>query len=74
MKILQDTGELRRSIKYEAEDNCVKVGSNLKYARTHQFGRDKIPRRPFLGVTDNEQKHIALMYKQYLIRNVLGGL
>lgn len=74
MKILQDTGELRRSIKYEAEDDCVKVGSNLKYARTHQFGRGKIPRRPFLGVTDNEKKHIAAMYKQYLIRNVLGGL
>ena len=47
MKILQDTGELRRSIKYEADTNSVKVGSNLVYARTHQFGRGKIPARPF---------------------------
>ena len=73
MKILQDTGELRRSIKYEAGDNSVKVGSKLKYARTHQFGRDKIPRRPFLGVTDEEKRHIVQMYRQYVIRNVFGG-
>ena len=38
MRILQDTGELRRSIKYEAGNNYIKVGSNLKYARIHQFG------------------------------------
>lgn len=38
MRILQDTGELRRSITYEADTSSVKVGSVLKYARTHQFG------------------------------------
>lgn len=73
MKILQDTGELRRSVKYEADTHSVKVGSNLIYARTHQFGRDKIPARPFLGVTDNEKQHITSMFTQYLKRNVFGG-
>ncbi|MBR1436950.1 MAG: phage virion morphogenesis protein [Synergistaceae bacterium] len=38
MKILQDTGELRRSVTYEADSSFVKVGSKLKYARIHQFG------------------------------------
>ena len=38
MKILQDTGELRRSVTYEADSSSVKVGSKLKYARIHQFG------------------------------------
>lgn len=38
MKILQDTGELRRSIKYQAAKDHVLIGSNLKYARIHQFG------------------------------------
>lgn len=38
MKILQDNGELRRSIQYEAGNDYVKVGSVLKYARVHQFG------------------------------------
>ncbi len=38
MKILQDTGELRKSVAYEARDDSVRVGSVLKYARIHQFG------------------------------------
>lgn len=38
MKILQDTGELRRSVKYKAFPKYVIIGSNLKYSRIHQFG------------------------------------
>ncbi|MBQ7593253.1 MAG: phage virion morphogenesis protein [Synergistaceae bacterium] len=38
MKILQDTGELRRSIKYQADDEGVTIGSSLNYAKLHQFG------------------------------------
>lgn len=38
MKILQDTGELRRSIHYEASQSRVIIGSNLKYSKVHQFG------------------------------------
>lgn len=73
MKILHDTGELRRSIAYEASNNSVRIGSKLKYARTHQFGRGKIHARPFLGVTENEKKHITSMFTQYLKRHVLRG-
>ena len=95
MKILQDNGELKKSIQYEAGNNYVKVGSVLKYARVHQFGATinvskkqrgyllhrgfrvgrtiKIPARPFLGVTENEKKHITNMFRQYLKRHILGG-
>ena len=38
MKILQDTGKLRRSVQYEAGQTYVRIGSNLEYARIHQFG------------------------------------
>ena len=72
MKILQDTGELRRSIAYEAGDFWVRIGSNLKYARTHQFGRGHIPARPFLGITQAERVHISNMLRSYFQR-VLGG-
>ena len=67
-KILQDTGELKKSIQYEADNNSVTIGSKLIYARTHQFGRGKIPARPFLGVTPDDKKHIAQMIKIYLRR------
>ena len=73
MKILQDTGELRRSVQYEAKQTYVRIGSNLIYARTHQFGRGKIPARPFLGVTPNEQQHINDMFRAYLKRHVFAG-
>ena len=73
MKILQDVGELRRSVKYEAGQKYVRIGSNLKYASTHQFGRGKISARPFLGVTQNERRHINDMLKTYLKRHVFAG-
>ena len=72
MKILQDTGELRRSIAYEAGECWVRIGSNLKYARTHQFGRGHIPARPFLGITPSERLHISNMLRSYFQR-VFGG-
>lgn len=67
-RILQDTGELRRSIAYEATKNGVRIGSKLKYARTHQFGRDNIPARPFLGVTPEELEHIKKMLRTAIKR------
>lgn len=65
-KILQDTGELRRSIAYKAFKNKVIFGSNLVYAATHQFGRGKIPARSFLGVTDENKQKALSMLKIYL--------
>ena len=38
MKILTDTGELRRSVAYKAFKSRVIFGSALKYAAIHQFG------------------------------------
>ena len=73
MKILHDTGELRKSITYEAGNDHVKIGSKLKYARTHQFGRGKIPARRFLGVTEGEKEHISSMLNQYVKRHIFGG-
>lgn len=83
MKILQDVGELRRSVQYEATQTYVRIGSNLKYARIHQFGGTihfkkrkgsvTIPARPFLGVTPNERKHINDMFRAYLKRHVFAG-
>lgn len=83
MKILQDVGELRRSVQYEAGQNYVRIGSNLKYARIHQFGGTihfkkrkgsvTIPARPYLGVTPNEQQHINDMFRAYLKRHIFAG-
>ena len=67
--ILQDTGELKRSIKATHSNDTATVGSNLKYAPTHQFGAKQgefgrsdrntplpwgdIPARPFIPMDKN---------------------
>ena len=83
IKILQDVGELRRSVQYEAGQTYVRIGSNLKYARIHQFGGTihfkkrkgsvTIPARPYLGVTPNERNHINNLFRAYLKRHVFAG-
>lgn len=74
-KILSDTGELRRSIKYVVFKDRVIVGSNLRYARRHQLG-DKgwveggggIPPRPYLGVVERDREEILRMMYEYFRR------
>lgn len=75
MKILADTGELRRSVKYEAYKNYVRIGSNLKYAPVHQFGSEKrnIPARPYLGLIEYERQYIISFLGMYIKRHILGG-
>src|SRR5574343_577946 len=49
-KPLIDTGRLRKSITYEAGPRGVVIGTNVKYARTHQFGAEiKAKNKPFLA-------------------------
>ncbi len=53
-KPLVDTGRLRSSITYfHPDQSSVIVGTNLDYAAIHQFGSDKIPRRPFMPLDEN---------------------
>ena len=37
-QILSDTGRLKNSLTYKTSNDEVEVGTNVKYARTHQFG------------------------------------
>lgn len=51
-QILSDTRRLRNSIQHEFGNDYARVGTNVIYAATHQFGDPKrnIAARPFLGV------------------------
>ena len=73
MRILQDTGELRRSVRYKSSETSAVIGSKLKYAATHQFGRGNIPARPFLGFTREDKQHVLSMLAIYLRRASLNG-
>ena len=84
--ILQDTGELKGSINASHTVDTATVGSNLKYAPTHQFGAKQgefgrsdrntplpwgdIPARPFIPI----DKDGDISYDGFLaVREVVNG-
>jgi phage virion morphogenesis protein len=70
---LQDTGKLRNSVTArgstgairEVQGNKLYFGTNIIYAPSHQFGYPKrgIPKRPFLGVYDEDIKKLEEVFK-----------
>lgn len=58
-KILTERGFLRKNLRYQVlSSSAVQVGSNLTYAATHQYGRDNIPPRPYLGLSRADRSEI----------------
>ncbi len=60
-QILVETRTLQNSITYKAESDKVVVGTNVVYARIHQYGgfagrgrKVKIPARPYLGISQDD--------------------
>lgn len=43
---LRDTGRLNQSITFNADNTGVTIGTNVKYARTHQYGATIVPKQP----------------------------
>lgn len=56
-KPLVDTGTLRNSISVRAGKKTLRVGTNVPYAGTHQFGGEHIPARPFLPISGGTGGH-----------------
>ncbi len=72
-KILIQSARLRNSISHRAEGLKVHVGTNVKYARLHQLGGEAgrgkkitIPARPFLGISDADQREIVSIINRTL--------
>ena len=75
-KILRQDGYLSDKTAYNYNDQNVEFGSDAKYARLHQFGgkagrggKVTIPKRPWLGVSEQDEqkllrKSTALLQRQ----------
>ncbi|PMB01366.1 phage virion morphogenesis protein [Fischerella thermalis CCMEE 5273] len=73
LKILQQDGDLRRTIVYQASVDRVEIGTNRIYGAIHQFGGQAgrrrsvtIPARPFLGVSESDKSEILAIIEDYL--------
>ncbi len=65
-KVLTERGFLRKGIVWQLlNQTTVEIGSNLKYAATHQFGRGNIPARPFLGLSDQDHRKIGAIIRSW---------
>jgi phage virion morphogenesis protein len=58
--LLQSHNHLLQSMQWEAADEGVAVGSNLKYARAQQAGfpARHLPARPYLGISDANEHEL----------------
>jgi phage virion morphogenesis protein len=78
--LLQGSGNLLDSLTRFADKHSGGVGTNLKYARIHQFGGTAgmrpgpaaIPARPYLGFSEDNLDEIRAICNDYL-DNLLGG-
>lgn len=68
--ILNLTGGLQDSIESQVDDWSVLVGATKVYAATHQFGRGKIPARPYLGISTSNADDIMVIAKQFLSERI----
>lgn len=72
-RALLDSGQLRGSLTYRADQTGVEVGTNRVYAAIHQFGgqagrgrKVTIPARPFLGVDQGDETLILSALTRHL--------
>lgn len=57
---------LRGELGYNSGDDWMEITAPQIYAATHQFGRGKIPARPFLGLSDEDLDYIHEVLAEYL--------
>lgn len=73
--LLENEGDLLDSIQYVINGDELEVGSNVKYAATHQFGDKRlafgkvdvvIPPRPFLGLSDADMDEVVEVIDDFI--------
>lgn len=68
--LLYKSGKLRDSIKYELSDTRVIVGSDetAPYAEYLNDGTNKMPARPFIGISKKDETAITKAIKGYIAK------
>lgn len=61
-----DSHMLGNMLSRQVEGTTLLVGTTAIYGATHQFGRGKIPARPFLGLSDADLAEIDLLVEDHL--------
>lgn len=80
-KILRQRGYLADTIRYQADEGGVRVGTNRIYGAIHQLGgkagrgrKVTIPARPFLGISREDRDRIMEIVADHLDQRPSNGL
>lgn len=65
-KVLVLSGDLMDSLNYNISGSQLSFGTNKIYGATHQFGRDGIPERPFIGLSSSDTDEILRLIQSHL--------
>lgn len=65
-KVLVLSGDLMDSLSYNISGSQLSFGTNKLYGATHQFGRDAIPARPFIGLSSSDTDEILRLIQNHL--------
>ena len=57
---------LKGALRYQIRGNALELGTDLPYGATHQFGRDAIPARPFLGLSKADERDVLDILREHL--------
>ena len=57
---------LEGTLRYQIRGNALELGTNRPYGATHQFGRDGIPARPFLGLSKADERDVLDIIREHL--------
>lgn len=68
LPILQSTGIARRTIRYQVVNNKATIGTNLPYMAKHQLGLEGLPKREFLGFSEDDITEIRQILQGFLSR------
>lgn len=78
--ILQATGDLYASLTgetgdtfYQTTKTSIEIGTTLPYARYHQHGTDKMPARPPIRFSKQQQENLSKVIQKALIRELRRG-
>lgn len=64
--LLMNSGRLFDSISHQVVAGQVEVYSNAPYARYLQLGTSRMPARPFLGISKDDESAIAGLVRRHL--------
>lgn len=72
-KILERSGDLKRSLTRRPfgveviREHDMHIGTGVPYARFHQRGAGRLPRRPPLALTEDAKRRMVKIVQQYMV-------